>query len=561
MKEIFKELIVDFHASTLPHPQRRNITLPHLPKNVRKAFVFIGMRRSGKTWALYQIMQDLLISGIDLTKILYLNFEDERLINIEPEHFQDILKAYFELYPEYLERSDLHFFFDEIQEKDGWERFIRRLLDQEKMAIYITGSSAKMLSKEIASSLRGRTFTQEIFPFSFIEYLQAFNVATPAHFGTKSSIEIVHHFENFLQWGGFPEVIDTTPEIHRSLLQEYISSVIYRDVIERYGVTNSQALKQLLLHCLRNSATVFSIKKMYDALKTMGYGVSKNSLYEYMSYFQDAYCVFSLGQYHLSHRKAMNSMKKIFAIDQGLITAVTLASNFDKASQLETAVFSYLRRKSESLFYYRTQKDKEVDFVQILPDQTTQLFQVCVTLKNADTYQREIDGLMGAMDELKVSQGVIITLDDREEQLKVTGGTIHIVPAWKMFIGSNALVQEEPMPIKSPKPQAYIDPFEVNSSDRNKYPGRTGRLYPNGMSPNEKTKRNFIIRFKHNPTENDLDAFMDFLSHSSYRTDIVQLSKKLDKNDLYELHMVTYLSETALKKVLYEVNRKFRLQR
>ena len=416
-----------------PCPQKRDITLPQLPKNVRKALVFIGMRRSGKTWALYQIMHELIAAGLELSKILYLNFEDDRLGDMQTHNFQDILHAYFELYPEYLHRSDIHFFFDEMQEKEGWEKFIRRLLDQEKITLYITGSSAKMLSKEIASSLRGRTYAQEIFPFSFAEYLQRVDVAIPTHFGTKGSIELIHHFKNFLQWGGFPEVIDTTPEIHRTLLQEYIASVIYRDIIDRYGITNSHALKQLLFHCLRNSATLFSINKMYHTLKSMGYEVSKNSLYEYMSYFEDAYCIFSLEQYHLSQRKAANSMKKIFAVDQGLITAVTMASNFDLASQLETAVFSYLRRQSDTLFHYRNNNDTEVDFALILPDQTMHLFQVCVTLKDANTRRREIDALVTAMEECKVSQGTIITLEE-EEELATPVGNIHIVPAWKKFL-------------------------------------------------------------------------------------------------------------------------------
>lgn len=433
MKEILKELIADFHTSKIPMPIRRGVELPVLPKEVRKAFAFIGMRRSGKTWALYQIMQDLMAEGIEFSKMLYLNFEDERLADMQKENFQDIIKAYFELYPEYLNRPDIHFFFDEIHEVDGWEKFIRRLLDQEKMKIYVTGSSCKMLSKEIASSLRGRTFVQEIFPFSFVEYLEKLNVVVPKTRGTKTKIELMHHLKNFLQWGGFPEVIGTSAEIHRGILQGYIATVIYRDIIERYGISNTHALKQLLSHCLRNSATIFSINKIYHSLKSMGYEVSKNTLYEYMTYFEDAYCIFSLSKFDLSQRKSANSVKKIFAVDQGLITAVTMASNFDLAAQLETAVFAHLRHLSHDLFYYRTQDEKEVDFLLLLPDQTMHLFQVCVTLQDANTRRREIDALTIAMNELKLKNGTIITLDE-EEEIEVSAGTISILPAWKTFL-------------------------------------------------------------------------------------------------------------------------------
>ena len=434
MVNIFKELIASFQAGTLPTPSKRELELPVLPPDVRKAFVFIGMRRSGKTWALYQIMQDFLAAGIDKSKLLYLNFEDERLSDMQVANFQDIVKAYFEMYPEYLNSDDVHFFFDEIHEIDGWEKFVRRLLDQEKMKIYVTGSSCKMLSKEIDSSLRGRTIVREIFPFNFREYLQRLDVPIPRLFGAKQKIMLVHHLRNFLRWGGFPETIGTAPDVHRMLLQGYVASVIYRDIIDRYGVTNTHALKQLLSHCLRNSATIFSVNKMYRTLKTMGYEVGKNTLYEYMAYFEDAYCVFSLSKFDLSQRKSAHSMKKIFAVDQGLISAYTVAGEFDLSAQLETAVFAHLRRQSSNLFYYKTDDGKEVDFLLLLPDQSMHLFQVCLSLKDPHTCRREIAALERAMAELKLERATIVTLEE-EEEIVVSTGKIQVLPAWKLFLG------------------------------------------------------------------------------------------------------------------------------
>lgn len=436
LKEIFKELIVDFHTSSLPELIKRDITIPNLGKDIRKAFVFIGMRRSGKTWTLYQIMQDLIELGVNKTKMLYLNFEDERLIDMDTEHFQDVLTGYFELYPHYLQKSDIYFFFDEIHEINGWEKFIRRLLDQTRIQIYVTGSSAKMLSKEIASSLRGRTFVQEIFPFSFSEYLQKINFTVPKAFGSKAKIELSHHMGNFLQWGGFPEVIGCAEDIHRQLLQEYISSVIYRDIIDRYKITNSHLLKQLLTHSLRNSARAFSVIKMYNSFKSMGYVTSKNSLYEFMAYFEDAYCIFSLSKFDISHRKSTTSMKKIFAIDQGLITAITVGSQFDMSIQLETAVFSHFRRQSNSIYYYRTQDGKEVDFLILESDQSMRLVQVSIHLTDQRTRKREIDALVTAMKELNLKQGTIITVD-QDEELEIPEGKISIIPAYKALLTRN----------------------------------------------------------------------------------------------------------------------------
>lgn len=434
MKDIFREIIKTFHRSDLPMPNRRDILLPFFPKEVRKAHVFIGMRRSGKTWTLYQIMQDLIAEGVDFSKMLYINFEDDRLCDMRISNFQDLLKAYFELYPEYADRSDIHFFFDEIHEVDGWEKFVRRLLDQGHMKIYITGSSSKMLSKEIASSLRGRTFDQEIFPFSFTEVLKRKNISVSQSMAEPAHTELVYHLRNFLAQGGFPEVIDTSAETHRTVLQSYSATVMYRDIVDRYGIRSTHALKHLLTHCLRNSATAFSINKIYRTLKSMGCEIGKNSLYEYMDYFEDAYCVFSVGKYDLSQRKSIHGIRKIYAVDQGLITAMTLKSEFDMAAQLETAVFSHIRRQTHNVFHYRTKEGKEVDFVSLLPDQTLHLYQVSVSLKNAKTRHREIDALTSTMHELGLDSGTIITLDE-EERITLPIGKISIVPVWKLLLG------------------------------------------------------------------------------------------------------------------------------
>lgn len=435
MTNFFKQLITDFHNSQIPTPSLRVFELPKLPQNVRKAFVFIGMRRSGKTWSLYQQMHTLMQLGIKQEQMLYINFADDRLVNVKSENLQSILDAYFELYPKYLDSKDIHFFFDEIHEIVGWERFIRRLLDTQQMNIYISGSSAKMLSKEIATTLRGRAIVREVFPFSFYEYLHFHKIEPTKNTSTKQQIIIKSHLQNFLQYGGFPEIVSlkTDDEIHRELLQSYIESVIYRDIIERYKVTNVEVLKRLLIYCLQNSASLLSINKTFNILKSQGFSISKNSLYDFMTYFEDTYCIFSTSLYNFSVNKTTLNPKKIYLVDQGLITAYTIKDSFEQAARLETTVFLHLRRKYQQIYYYKTKDGKEVDFLTLTPDGQISLYQVSLDLSNDKTLQRETEALQQAMADLNVPTGAIITANE-EQKIKTKNGEIQCIPLWKFLL-------------------------------------------------------------------------------------------------------------------------------
>jgi len=433
IKKTIRDLIVDFHAAPLKQPSLRNIEFPATGKNVRKAYVLIGMRRSGKTWTLYQEMHDLLKKGIQKNQLLYINFEDERLIDFQVKDFQSILDAYFELYPEYVESCDLHFFFDEIQEIEGWEKFIRRLLDNEKMQLYLSGSSAKMLSREIATSLRGRTITREVFPYSFTEYLIRKEYSFKKHLSTKQQAVMRAHAQEYILRGGFPETIDMDLATHAETIQNYIEVVIYRDVVQRHKVTNVTALRRLLVFCLQNSASYLSINKMYQSLKSLGFAIGKDSLYDFMDYFEDAYAIFSLSLYTLSKRQEEIHPKKIYPVDQAIITAFTLNQQMTLASRLETATFLHLRRKHENLYYFQTKEGLEVDFVTVFQGIPQGLYQVTATIQDASTRKRELRALQNAMLQLQQKQGWVITLED-EEEISVAEGTIHVVPLWKWLL-------------------------------------------------------------------------------------------------------------------------------
>jgi hypothetical protein len=433
MKEIFKQLILDFYDETLPEPVLRHFEIPELPDNIRKAFVFVGMRRSGKTWAMYQHIQNILNHGIDKKKILYINFEDDRLSEMQTNHFQSIIDAYFTLYPQYVDERDLHFFFDEIHEIDNWEKFIRRILDRESINIYISGSSAKMLSKEIASVLRGRTIVIEIFPFSFNEYLSYQHIPLKQDYSTKQRSTISYHLQEYLTYGGFPEAISMKKNFHRNLLQGYIDVVVYRDIIERYNISNMHVVKELLKFCIQNTSSLISINKIYQRFKSHGKKIGKNSIYQFMDYFEDAYCIFTVPIYSHSINKQNINPKKIYAIDQGLITAYTIKPEFEEASRLENLVFCQLRRTTEQIFYYKTNSGKEVDFLVINSYGKIQLIQVSVSLMDPNTKKRETAALTEAMDELSLDSATIITIEN-DEKINFETGSIYCISLWQWLL-------------------------------------------------------------------------------------------------------------------------------
>lgn len=432
MKEVIKQIIAEFHQEPIPVPAHRFVEMPQLPENVRKAVVYIGMRRSGKTWALYQQMHALMAQGIQKHQLLYINFEDDRLNGMKVHDLQFIVEAYWELYPDQMESYSLHFFLDEIAEIEGWESFIRRLLDKEKMQLYLSGSSAKMLSKEIATNLRGRTITREIFPLSFQEYAQYKKFDIKKIITTKQRSQCYYLINQYLTWGGFPEVLEANVMLHRELLQSYMDSVIYRDIVERHDVKNHVVLRQLLLFCLQNPATLLSVNKLFQQFKSRGISVSKNSLYQYLSYFEDAYCLFEVPVYSFSLAKASLKPKKIYPIDTGLITAYSIKPGYTQGAILETAVFLHLRRNYQEIFYYQTALGKEVDFLTVDPSGQMALYQVSLQMADAATRQREIVAMEQAMIELKLTQGVIVTMLESEE-VSVVSGSIIVLPLWQFL--------------------------------------------------------------------------------------------------------------------------------
>jgi predicted AAA+ superfamily ATPase len=427
MNTLLEQLIVDFHERPLPTPTHREVELPALSGKIDAV---IGMRRTGKTWFLFQAMQHYLEKGIPKEAMLYLNFDDERLLPMAAAELGQIIETYYRLFPEHRDRT-CYFFFDEVQNISGWEVWLRRLVDTERVQIAVTGSSAKLLSREIATALRGRSLSTEMFPFSFRETLAHEGVADiPASRpGAKKRALLENRLRRYLLNGGFPEVQSVTDNHRIRILQEYVDVVILRDIVERYQVSNILPLRTLIRHLLAAPATLFSVNKFYNDLKSQGLACGKNTLHDYFEYLKDAYLIYPVSIHSRSERAKRVNPRKVYVIDTGLANAFLHRPQSDWGRLLENIVFMELRRQGLDIEYYRTEDGLEVDFIATDQRDSQTLYQVSLELSDERTREREVRALATTMQETGIEHGTIVSLDT-EERIETDAGVIDLVPAW-----------------------------------------------------------------------------------------------------------------------------------
>ncbi len=390
----------------------RDAAFPVAPNKIKVA---IGMRRVGKTYFLYQHIKNMLKEGIDKKSILFLNFEDDRLLPMNSHKLARLIEDFYSLYPENHDRK-CYLFLDEIQNVEDWPSVIRRFHDTQNVEIFLTGSSAKLLSKEIATSLRGRSLALEIWPYSFKEFMRAKNVTLQDTLYTKQNQDILTQlFHEYLLVGGFPEVTHYAPDVRQQTLQDYLDLVIYRDIIERHKVKNPSLIKYMILTMIHNVGNPFTINKFYNDLRSQGYKTGKDVLYDYAEYIEDAFVAFSLDAYDTSLRKRRARPKKVYAIDPGMVRALVLNYNSDLGRLFENVVYLDLRRLGSNIRYYRTENGNEVDFVVKTAQGQQKCFQVTWDQEAEETAEREQRGLEEGMKELQMD-GEIITLDSYLEK-------------------------------------------------------------------------------------------------------------------------------------------------
>lgn len=430
MLDIIKTIILDHQEATLQTGVPRHLEIAPVPG---KAAICIGVRRSGKSTCLFQIMQRLLDSGVSRQNILYLNFFDDRLHPLQHGGISMVADAYYALFPEKKQQEMVYIFLDEIQMAADWEPFVDRLLRTERCELYLTGSSARMLSKEIASQMRGRALTWELFPFSFREYLDAVRIRSTGHFSTRERLLVQKGFEGYWEAGGFPEVVALDRRVRLKIHQEYFHAILYRDLVERNDIAHPLAVLDLAYWLMDNIASLYSINSLTGYLKSRGHKAPKSAVAEYLAWFEDAYFLFTVRLFDASLSRSNANPKKIYCIDHALVRSVSSGILANAGHLLENLVFTALRRISGDIFYYRTRSGKEVDFIVLLPDRSRLLVQVSETLADPATRKRELAALNEAMQELEVSQATIVTRAD-EASIELGAGCITVVPAWKWLL-------------------------------------------------------------------------------------------------------------------------------
>lgn len=423
-KELFKKIIRD-NQEYIPERFPREL---ELPLDSSKIISLIGSRRSGKTSVFYYTIHKLR-SMFPAENIVYVSFDDDRMYDFNLADFQVLLDAYYEMFP--LKKSEtVYFFFDEIQNIPNWELFIRRIYDTEKCRIFLTGSSSRLLSKEISTGLRGRTVTFTLFPLSFSEFL-SFKSVNPDIYSSAQTALIKNELNNYIETGGYPELL-LENDLKVKILREYIDMIIYKDLIERYNVSNLFLIKYLVKYCFTNISTLLSINRVYKILSSMGKSVSKNTLYDYFSYLEDAMILYQIPVFSDSAAVQQRNPKKMYVVDIGLKKAVSFEE--DRGKIFENIVFNQLKRRYDDIFYYKN--GQEVDFV-FMNKGKPQLINVSNDIDDAETYQREVSGLYAAMKQLNLKESFLIT-DYQEKDEILEDAVLHIVPLWKWLIGNSS---------------------------------------------------------------------------------------------------------------------------
>jgi len=418
-KEILKQIIAD-NQLEIPNYKivKRDFTFDEFRNHV-----FVGIRRAGKSFLLYQRIQQLLAQGIKWNELLYINFEDERLIGITTSDLNLLLEVHWEMYG-----KKPILFLDEIQNITGWEKFARRLADT-KHRVYITGSNAKMLSGDIQTTLGGRYITVDVYPYNFKEFLTATctDSTRKALLSTKGKAEILRQFNNYFHFGGFPEGVLLPSK------RDYITSVYQKvflgDIVTRRSIANTFALKILFKKLAESVKQPVSFTRLANIVSSTGAKIGTHTVINYMDYAKEAWLVTPV-QNIASKIVDKETNPKYYFTDNGLLTLFLLDGN---TALLENLVAITLLRKygrNDAVYFYH--QGIEVDFY--VPEIQLSV-QVCYSLNDAETLKRETTALLQLSKKIEVKRMLIITMDE-ESTITENGATIEVVPIWKWLLNS-----------------------------------------------------------------------------------------------------------------------------
>ena len=379
----------------------------------RKATAVVGMRRAGKTTFLHQLRLERMERDTPRELLPYVNFEDERLADLQGSQLGFLVEEYNRRFPDASERGTVTWYFDEIQVVPGWERFVRRVLDTGGCKVVVTGSSAALLSREIATALRGRAWEVPLYPFSFAEALRHQGREIPASPSFLTSTRRARLERDFTDWliaGGFPEAQNLDVASRYQLLRDHVDVAMLRDVVERHAVSNVTGLRWLVRHLLGNAAAFFSVEKFYAALKSQGISISKDTVHQLLTHLEDCFLVRIVWMESTSERQRMVNPRKAYPVDSGLIPVFDRSGRSNTGRALETAVLIELQRRRHEVTYVRTPSGYEVDFLVRYAEGREDLIQVCADASDPETADRELRALHEAGEQHPRARKLLLTL-------------------------------------------------------------------------------------------------------------------------------------------------------
>lgn len=419
-REILKQIIMDQLKYRSPQNFYRRTVTEAIQRfeNDPNIIILSGVRRSGKS-TIQRMLQFELLKTNNYSDY-YFNFDDERLVKFQVSDFQTLLEVFIELFGD-----QPRFYFDEIQNIEGWERFIRRLYEQGKK-IYITGSNARLLSKELGTHLTGRHIQLEVFPLSFFEIVrhQYPEVFPKKALSTTDVGMILHHFSNYLKNGGIPEYIEFEKTEY---LKDLLEGILYRDIIVRYKIQGEKALRETMYYLASNIGKEFSYTNL---AKTVGVG-SPHTIANYCDYLEQCYLCFFICRYSHSLQKQIQSNKKCYMIDPALIRITGFRVSEDRGRLLENVIFLHLRMKMKEIYFHKDKK--ECDFVVREGNRIIQAIQVTTSLSNPEVKKREIEGLIEAMRAYGLQEGIILT-ENESDIIEIEEFRISVIPIWKWLL-------------------------------------------------------------------------------------------------------------------------------
>jgi hypothetical protein len=404
-----------------------------LPPVSGKVHAVIGMRRAGKTTFLRQLQADRRQS-VPTERAVFVSFDDDRLSEMAVDQLSLLLEEYYRRYPELRGRETVSWFLDEIQLVAGWERFVRRVMDSEKVEIVVSGSSARMLSREVHTSLRGRGMETVVHPFSFREALRhrGEEPEQDALRWTAAERSLVEkRFREYLMEGGFPETQGLAPSLRIELLQGYVDTVLFRDVVERYGISQVAALRWLVRQCLRNPAGSFSVHRLHQDLKSQGHGVAKETVHALLDHLLDAFLLSSVPLATESERQRNSNPRKLYPADPGLIRAYDTSGRSNLGHALETAVLNELERRRAEVAYVKTEEGFEVDFHVRHLAGAEELIQVCAD--PAAAMDRELRALKEAAPAAPRATPRLLVLT-RDQAIPLAASGVAVQPAYEWLL-------------------------------------------------------------------------------------------------------------------------------